>query len=158
MARRRKVRRVVGDVVAIPIGDGARRGFGMVLQEPLIAFFDCSSKVGEEPSIERIVRTPVAFRVCVMNRPIEDGTWPVIGRVETVPAELLVEPWFFKQDPISGLITMTRTGEEEVPAEAEQIESLERAAVWSPEHISDRLQDHFAGRPNKWVESLRLKR
>lgn len=27
--------------------------------------------------------------------------------------------------------------------------------VWSPEHVEDRLRDHFAGRPNKWEESLR---
>jgi len=34
---------------------------------------------------------------------------------------------------------------------------LERAAVWGPSHVEDRLRDHYAGRKNKWVESLRIK-
>jgi len=38
-----------------------------------------------------------------------------------------------------------------------ECEGLERCAVWEPEHVEDRLRDHFAGKPNVWVESLRLK-
>jgi len=36
-------------------------------------------------------------------------------------------------------------------------QGLEAAAVWEPEHIEDRLRDHFDGKPNKWLESLRIK-
>ena len=32
---------------------------------------------------------------------------------------------------------------------------LFRLAVWEPAHVEDRLRDHYAGAPNKWVESLR---
>ncbi len=157
MSRKRKLRRKSGDVVAIPIGNGNRVGFGLLLEEPLIAFFDLSSKAGEEPPVEEIIRAPVAFRVWVMNQPVVDGLWPVIGRV-AIPQELLTPPWFFKQDPISGKITVGRTGSEELPPEPGQMETLERAAVWSASHIADRLQDHFAGRPSKWVQSMRPKR
>ena len=38
---------------------------------------------------------------------------------------------------------------------AEECVGLERAAVWEPEHVEDRLRDHFAGRSNRWVESLK---
>ena len=31
------------------------------------------------------------------------------------------------------------------------------AAVWDPQHVEDRLRDHFAGLPNKWVQSLALR-
>jgi hypothetical protein len=34
---------------------------------------------------------------------------------------------------------------------------LERAAVWEPEHIEDRLRDHFNGIKNIWEESLKIK-
>ncbi len=91
-----------------------------------------------------------------MSQPIVDGQWPVIGKV-AVPKELLVPPWFFKQDPISGKLAIGRTGTEERTPEPGQIETLERAAVWSAAHVVDRLRDYFDGRPNKWVESMRPK-
>jgi hypothetical protein len=75
-----------------------------------------------------------------------------------VPSELAVAPWFFKQDAISGKVTVGRTGSEERLPEPGQIDNLERAAVWSATHIVDRLQDHFAGKPNKWVASMRPKK
>jgi hypothetical protein len=30
--------------------------------------------------------------------------------------------------------------------------------VWAAEHVEDRLRDHYAGRPNQWVESLRIEK
>lgn len=157
MSRKRKVRRVVGDVVAIPLGDSGQVGFGLVLEAPLVAFFDLSAKAGAEPSVAEIARHPVAFRILVMHQPIVDGLWPVLGKVE-VPVELALLPWFFKEDLISGKVTVTRTGAEERVPEPGEVDNLERAAVWSAVHVVDRLQDHFAGKPNKWVESMRPKK
>lgn len=121
-----------------------------------MAFFDVSSDAGALPSVEEIVRYPVAFRVWVMNQPLVDGLWPVLGTV-TVSEEQRAQPWFFKQDPISGKVTVGRTGTEERTPELGEVDRLERAAVWSTSHIVDRLRDHFAGNPNKWVESTRPK-
>lgn len=156
MNPKRRVRRTVGDVVAIPLG-GGRVGFGLVLEEPLVAFFDHSRAAGAELPVEAIVETPIAFRIWVMNQPIWDGVWPVIGRVD-VPRRALEKPWFVKQDPISGKVTVGRTGSEEITPPTGLAETLERAAVWGAEHVVDRLNDHFAGRANKWVESVKLKR
>jgi hypothetical protein len=157
MARRRKVRRTPGDVVAVPLGDG-RRGFGLVLEGPLVAFFSFAAPQGAEPPVDEIVRAPVAFRIWVMNRPISGGEWPVVGHVAEIPPALREPPWFFKQDLITGKLTVGRTGAEELPPEPGQVDRLERAAVWSANHVVDRLVDHLAGRPNVWVESLRPKR
>jgi hypothetical protein len=152
---RRRVRRRVGDIVAIPLGEG-RMAFGLVLEEPLMAFFDYSLKEGAVPIADEIIGAPVAFKIWVMNHPITEGLWPVIGHA-SVPAKLREQPWFFKHDVIAGRLTITKTGAEEVTPKAGEIEGLERAAVWEPEHVTDRLRDHFAGRPNKWVESMKLK-
>jgi hypothetical protein len=157
MARKRKVRRTPGDVVAVPLGDG-RRGFGLVLDEPLVAFFSVASSPGAEPRVDEIVRAPIAFRIWVTNQPIWDGEWQVVGHVAEIPPALREPPWFFKQDPISGKLTVGRTGAEELPPEPGQVDRLERAAVWSANHVVDRLEDHLAGRPNAWFESLRPKR
>ena len=156
MTKRRSVRSSVGDVVAVPLGDGVRTGFGLLLNNPLVAFHDVCAKGRDFPSLDAIVRSPVAFKIWTMRAPIRDGSWPILGRVE-VPAGLLVPTWFFKKDPISGKITIGRNGAEELEPEPGRAQTLERAAVWSASHVVDRLRDHFDGRPNKWVESLRLK-
>jgi hypothetical protein len=92
----------------------------------------------------------------VMNHAITSGRW---SRVANAPldAALLQPPTFFKQDVMNpNLLSLYRAGEE-TPASRDECEGLERAAVWEPEHIEDRLRDHYHGRPNKWVESLKLK-
>jgi hypothetical protein len=155
MNRKRRVRRTIGDVVEVPLGD-EELGFALVLDEPLIAFFDLHCRRDSVPAVADIVRSALAFRIWVMNRAITHGVWPVIGHV-SVPQAVLEPPWFFKQDPISKEVTVTKTGAEEIPPAPGQVDVLERAAVWDPEHVVDRLQDHFAGRPNKWVESLKLR-
>jgi hypothetical protein len=150
----KRQRRKEGDIVAIDLGDGTL-AFARVLREPLLAFYDLRVRNQETPSIQEIVKRPVLWRIWVMNYAITGGRWKVMGNSPLEEA-LKREPTFFKQDPISGDVTLYRA-ETEYPASIEECEHLERAAVWDPEHVEDRLRDHFDGRPNKWVESLRVK-
>jgi Immunity protein 26 len=152
MSKKKKIRRGQGDIVAIPLSHGAY-GYGRVLREPLIAFYDLRSR--EILPLEDVLRFPVAFTLPVMNYPITDGSWPVVGNAPLTP-NLLDEPLFFKKDPITGALTIYRDSSgEEISATKEQCAELECAAVWEPYHIIDRLQDHFSRRPNKWVDDLR---
>ncbi len=147
-----KQRRVIGDVVQIDLGAG-RFSFGRVLEEPLVAFYDLESS--HIPSPQEIVQLPIVFRIWVMNFAITEGDWGVVGNV-ALTDDLLEPPRFFKRDSISGKLSITRTGGgDEVAATQKECEGLECAAVWEPEHVVDRLRDHFAGRPNKWVESMK---
>ena len=127
-----------------------------MLTFPLVAFLEVSSR-GEEdrPDISRIVGAPVAFRIWVMRRALTARVWPIIGSASP-PPEILEEPWFFKRDRIARTLSIYRRGIE-VAADRKACQGLECAAVWDPEHVADRLRDHFDGRPNEWVESLRLK-
>lgn len=153
MPKTRKILRRVGDIVAIPLRDGTF-GFGRVLHEPLVAFYDLQKR--EMPALDEIVSSSVAFIVFVMNYPITRGDWPVLGNFPLSP-ELVNQPLFFKKDPITNRLSIYKesTGEE-MPASQDDCKGLECAAVWEQNHIVDRLIDHFAGRPNKWVESMRL--
>jgi hypothetical protein len=146
-------RRTIGDVVAIPL-ESDWYGFGRVLDEPLIAFYDCRHK-GYDLSISAITQCPVLFSIWVMNKAVTQGIWQVIGNMP-VEAKLSNKPWFYKKDLISGKLYKTRGGTEEILTIKDDCVGLESAAVWSPEHVVDRLNDHFAGRPNKWVKSLSL--
>jgi hypothetical protein len=142
---------VPGDVVLIDLGDGAS-AFARVLEEPLMAFY--GARYEGAPRLNETVVAPVIFKVCVMNHAVTSGRWRVVGHVP-LTEDLLDPPVFFKQDPVTGLLSTTTDGSDESPASLEEVVNLERAAVWDPEHVEDRLRDHFAGRTNKWVESLR---
>lgn len=93
------------------------------------------------------------FTVWVTNDAVTSGRWPVIGNVSLSP-ELEVAPKFFKQDPISKTFSIYHQGQE-TSASLAECGNLERAAVWEPSHIEDRLRDHYLGIPNQWVESLK---
>lgn len=147
-----RARRNVGDVLEIDLGDGTF-SFGRVLPEPIVAFYD--SRSDTTPEIEEILSAKVLFKIWVMSHAITSGRWKIIG---SLPLEenLKVDPSFFKQDPIDGSLSVYRL-DEETPATRQECEGLERAAVWIPEHVEDRLRDFYAGVPNRWVESLKLK-
>ena len=156
MKRKRRVSRKVGDIVAIPLGEG-RVGFGWVLEEPLVAFFASSSDEEQLPSVQDILRMPIAFRIWAMNHALTSGDWSVIGH-SPISEEMAVRPWFFRQDSLTGKVTRTQTGNEDVPVGTDELDALECAAVWDPAHVIDRLRDFFAGRPNKWVDSMKPQR
>lgn len=155
MSKKRKSKGIkwrVGAVVRIDLGGGPF-AFGRLLESPLIAIYDLKHR--GIPEIDEVISAPIAFKVWVMKYAINDGDWPIIANVP-LDARLLEQPWFYKQDPINGRLTLYKGGGgPELPASLEECEGLECAAVWEPEHIVDRLNDHFEGRPNKWVESLR---
>ncbi|WP_199556334.1 Imm26 family immunity protein [Sandaracinobacteroides hominis] len=113
----------------------------------------------EEIGVERIPSLPIAFRLWVSNHAITKGTWPVIGSRPLLP-ENAEEPFFYKQDAISGRLSLYHSAfaatNYERSASLDECQHLECAAVWEPEHVVDRLNDHAAHRPNRWVESLRI--
>jgi hypothetical protein len=155
MIRKKRVKRVVGDVVAIPLNENHDFGLGVVLAEPLMGFFHTSFKTGQEPAMTEVLRLSMAFRIWVMRQPVVDGTWPVLGKIEVLP-EWASKPRFFKEDPINRKVTIYSKGVERLP-EPGEVDDLECAAVWSACHVVDRLNDLLAGRPNKWVQSMRPK-
>jgi hypothetical protein len=59
-------------------------------------------------------------------------------------------------DPSKFSLYDPNTGEM-TPATKEQCIGLECAAVWEAEHVVDRINDHYAGRKNKWLEQLEIK-
>lgn len=156
MEKTKKTRRREGDVLKIELGDG-RHSYAQVAAEPLVVFFN--GAYSENLALEQVVGLPVLFRLWVMNHAITRGIWPVIGTQALFP-ENKQEPFFFKQDAFTGSLALHHSSfantNWERPATFSECKGLEHAAVWEPEHVLDRLQDHYAGRSNKWVESLSI--
>jgi hypothetical protein len=155
----KRQRRTAGQIVEVPLGEG-RKAFARVLREPLLAFYDMSTGVRETPSLEEITVQKIAFTIPVMNHSVARGRWKVIGSLPLTTA-LTQNPSFWKQDPLTGALSiycedLPPPGYERAATPAE-CRGLECAAVWDPEHVEDRLRDHFAGRPNAWLEGLRIR-
>lgn len=151
----KRQKRRVGDIVCIPL-NGGHKAYALIM--PLAdVFFDFFTVGDDMPSVEEIVRKPVLFQIGVMNYAVTKGIWKVIGHVEPPPA-LLEPPRFFIQNEFTGALFTTTDGSDRTPATFEECAQLECCAVWDPEHVVSRLEDHFAGRSNRWVELLRPKR
>lgn len=156
----KKARWMPGQFVRIDLGDGSYT-LARVLTFPLVAFHGQRYPSAIAPDIDEVGRTPVIFTLLVMRHAITSGRWPVIGRRPLSP-DLLAPPPFFKQDLISGKLSIYQEVPElaplyERPATLLEVQGLECCAVWEPEHVEDRLRDHFAGRPCVWVERFKLK-
>lgn len=152
-------RRLVGQVVKIDLKDGTCC-FARVLDEPLFAFYEKRYGLNDDPSIEEICNLPIMFKLWVMNYVISREIWQVIGRVKLTD-NLKEVPKFFKQDMMSDELFVYHGIPELAPryeytATYAEIQGLERAAVWSPHHVEDRLRDHFAGYPCKWIEPIKM--
>jgi hypothetical protein len=151
MDKPKRVRFKAGDVFAVPLGGDFGLGYCRYLDKLVTEFFNLNSR--EQLTVEDVVSAEVAFVVWVSKEPFASGLWPRIGHAEAPPGPA---PTFYKQDPISRQLFLYENGRER-PAKLADCEGLENAAVWSANHIVDRLRDHFTGTPNKWVESLKPK-
>lgn len=148
-----KRRQLVGSVVRIDLGDGFH-SYARVLEEGLFAFYD--SRTEKDLLLDEIISRPVLFIVPVMGYAVSRRHWKVIG---TAPLDsaLMNPPPRFMQDALNlKEFSLYEKGEIR-PATMEECIGLECEAVWDPSHVEDRIRDHYLGRANKWVESLRIR-
>lgn len=143
-----------GNIVEIALPNGGLT-YAMVVDSPRVAFFD--RRFDSRPSLDKIIEAPIAFQIWVMKYAIGKRYWSVIGDAE-VPSTLMNTDRFFKRDSISGRFSIYEGGGIETPASYSEVAGLECAAVWDPQHVESRLEDHYAGVENIWVKSLAPKR
>ncbi|MBC7285150.1 immunity 26/phosphotriesterase HocA family protein [Hoeflea sp.] len=139
-----------GSIVKIDMGDGTYC-FGQCISDPILGFFDL--RTADVPPVEEIAKYGFLFCVWVMRYAVTQGIWEKIGKAP-FDRKAVESLKFFKQDSISGRFYIYDPVTD-IPVSYEDTIGLERAAAWEPEHIEDRLRDHFAGRPNVWVESMK---
>lgn len=142
-----------GDVVSIPIANGDL-AFAHVLAPPLFAFYDYKS--AHLPSdVANITQNAVLFKLWVTKYARLDGAWKKVFHHEPSPTVALV-PKFFRQDSISDRIYEYNDRlDNATPMTYEQALDLERAAVWEPDHVVERLDAYFAGEACEIVARLR---
>ena len=153
-----------GRVVRIPLGDGLV-GWGRQLRSARVAFCDRFDSVsdGERTNPQEVIDGDIAFAVSVMDRAFRrSSSWTLLDVIPLTERERSEVYRSFRQDALTGALSIYREAPDgswgEDGADYEQCVGLEPAAVWDPEHVEDRLRDHRAGLPNKWAESLSLRR
>lgn len=96
------------------------------------------------------------FTVAVSKISFSAGRWGRPTRI--LPEDKIADiPKFFWQSPVSKsdckiVDPVARRKTSALPGDCMD---LERDAVWAPEHIESRIVDHYAGRINIYVESLK---
>ena len=103
---------------------------------------------------EQAAARPILFRVAVTPAAYSTGRWRKVGVVPLPPALARPAPKF-NFDRLARTFSITDDGGvTDRPATADECRPLERLAVWSPEHVESRLRDHYAGVPNRFLDSM----
>lgn len=147
-------RRIVGAIVKVPLNDGYHT-YAWTLHEASFAFFDCRTNE-EIKDLGQIVSRPILFIIAVYKSAITKEKWKNIGKVP-LDDRFSKLPLKFMQDSHDHTRFSIYDNGAIRPASREECIGLERAAVWEAEHVEERIEDYYAGRPNKWVESLKIK-
>ena len=146
-------RRTVGAVLSVPLSS-QKLCFAITLAEADFAFY--GPEVKTDATSERLFAHPVLFRVAVHKSAWATGRWSKVAKLSLPPQLLAPEPKFI-QDALDPRKFQLYVGGEIRPATRMECEGLERAAVWEPEQVEQRLEAHLAGVPNAWLEQLRIK-
>lgn len=142
-----------GAIVKIPLGGMV--SYGQIVSKSEIAFFDGQYEDNSHENQGGVHDNEILFIVAVMNNVIKSGRWKIVGR-ELLREALKTSRDYFIQDKQKIFIYNSVTGKIR-PGSKEEAEGLECAAAWDGAHVEDRLRDYYAGRPNVWVEQLKLK-
>ncbi|RQO64361.1 hypothetical protein DBR43_33045 [Pedobacter sp. KBW06] len=150
-----KQRRAIGDFLKINLSNG-KIGYARVLKMASVAIYDFMTN--DVADVSEIAQREVLFIVAVYDDVITSGRWQKIGKLpledkfEQLPVKFIqdaLDPNSFElYDPNSGKIEKTQKN---------KCIGLERASVWEGEHVEERIVDYYLGRPNIWVEEMKIK-
>ena len=147
------MKRSVGKLTSIEL-DTNLYGFGCIREEPLVSFFDLF-KTTPIISMQELDSIEPSFSIWVMNYALRKKSWQTLD-IELSPEHFLLPKFFFIKDALSGELYKTIDGSQQIETTIDECRELERAAVWDPEHVEERLFDLYKRRPNKWVELYKI--
>ncbi|MBS1755581.1 MAG: hypothetical protein JST34_16190 [Bacteroidetes bacterium] len=159
MNRIKKQQYKVGAIVKIKLADG-RFAFGRLMPgvASTICIYDFIVNENEIPYIEEIVNKSVLFCCGLYRFVITKGIFEIVGIKEFSHEEIdEMLPVFFTQDLVNiNDCVIYGFGKKERKATAIECINLERSSVWGAENIIERIEDHYAGRKNFYVEDQKV--
>ena len=151
-------KRVPGTILEIDLGDGTRT-FGLINEWLSIVFLDLRLRVGQEVSEAAVIAAPVIFVTDVYDYALKSGGWPTVGRIDLAKKPMPLPIFYMynrlkKVDPVT--IITGSTAHEMRPGTIDECRDLEPLAVWEPEHIEERIRDHYADVPNIHYKAMKV--
>jgi hypothetical protein len=150
------VKRSPGSIIRLQTADGLY-SYGRVRTSPYITFYDHRTDAPDD-DLDAIVSKPALFTVAVSHSAFKrNGGWKVIGHRPLEPQ--LQQPILNVRQPLGDppRFEIVDDAGRSRPATFDECKELEPLAVWEQQHVEDRIVDHYAGRPNPWLEDLRVK-
>ena len=146
--------KVVGAFIKIKLPNG-RNSYGRILENANYAFYDLITE-NDNVNLEQIANQKILFIVAVYDDAITSGRWIKIGKLPLEPDLQLLPPKFIqdKLNPDSFELYNPNTGNTKSVIRQDCI-GLERAAVWEPNQVEDRIIDYLNSKPNIWVERMK---
>lgn len=141
-----------GDIIEIPLGNN-EFSFARYIGNEDYAFYNLKI-TGQSLDIETVLKSNVLFIAVVDTYALKKGLWRIIGNAPIENSLKKVPPKYIR-DVVDSNKYYIMDGDQKVQSSKEECRDLEVMASWSPEQMTDRLRDHFLGRPNKWLESIR---
>ncbi len=141
----------IGAIVKIPLENGYH-SYGRILKVQ-VAFYDIYTK--KDMLVDDVVKQNVLFVTNVYKYTITKGYWQKTGKKLPIEEELLNPPPKYTQDALNPQYYELVYRDKLVPTTKEKCQGLELWAVWTPKEIEERLNDHFKGRTNPFVERMK---
>lgn len=150
----------IGAFFSIQLRDG-RIAYARLLKDYLFSFYFLDNiQKNREELIDCLRNAAPIFSTYVYARVFKDSNWKYIGQADLEPHILQNMPVFFRQDQFDKTICILITSTDpnfKAPLKPEQCINMERAMIWEPESIDERICNYLDGAPNKFVELARVK-
>jgi hypothetical protein len=145
-----KQKRTIGAFLKIPL-EHEFHTYAMILEDNF-AFYDIHTP--EELNSKEIITKPVLFITAVYDYAVTKGRWRKTGFTVSIEENFLTIPPRYTQDILNPDKYEIYHNGKARPATKEECIGLEYFMVWTPEEIENRLNDHYQGRKNKYVEKM----
>ncbi len=146
-----KQRHTEGALVSIPLKNG-KFGFGLLLKDPYIAFFDFFSEI--ESVQQYVLTSKILFATSVYNDVITKGRWLKIGKKKLTEEERIIKDTYIQDviEPNKFRIYDPNTGVMRTALKIECI-GLNQMVIYEANDIEDVLLDYYnTGKLTKWEE------
>jgi hypothetical protein len=149
----KKQKIVSGSIAVVSLEDGYHSYCRILEDNSSYCFYNI--RTDKELPPDKIIQLPILFIISVYDYAIRKSVWKIIGKLPIEETLKEIPPKFI-QDPIQkNQFSLLYSDGTIKPAKKEECIGLERAIVWTPEAVVERLNDHFHNRANPTVESMK---
>lgn len=138
--------------------NNSRFQLGRILKKPLMVIYDKQFENIPNFNKKIALNSKTLFIVPIASRSIENNIFKIIGHDNITKEELeLLPPQFHQKLTNLNRCTLVYFDGREVSATPQECIGLEAIGSWDVEHVIERIEDHYKGKPNINYELTKVK-